>query len=78
MTRDKCHPCSASCLTKRVLPVSKVGWWVAEDMARRLSMATRRELKEAIGQCYRAAGRWKRRQILDVLQPPRPRLAGKD
>ncbi len=28
-------------------------------------MATRRELKEAIGQRYRAAGRWERRQILD-------------
>ena len=28
-------------------------------------MATRRELKEAIGQRYRAAGGWKRRQILD-------------
>src|SRR5260370_24106644 len=34
-------------------------------MARRLSMATRRELKEAIGQRYRAAGGWERRQILD-------------
>ncbi len=34
-------------------------------MARRLSMATRRELKEAIGQRYRAAGSWERRQILD-------------
>jgi len=28
-------------------------------------MATRRELKEAIGQRYRAAGSWERRQILD-------------
>jgi hypothetical protein len=28
-------------------------------------MATRRELKEAIGQRYRAAGGWERRQILD-------------
>ncbi len=28
-------------------------------------MATRRELKEAIGQRYRAAGRWERRQLLD-------------
>lgn len=28
-------------------------------------MATRRELKEAIGQRYRAAGRWERRQILE-------------
>ena len=28
-------------------------------------MATRRELKEAIGQRYRAASRWERRQILD-------------
>ena len=28
-------------------------------------MATRRELKEAIGQRYRTAGRWERRQILD-------------
>src|SRR5215467_3601768 len=34
-------------------------------MARQLSMATRRELKEAIGQRYRAAGGWERRQILD-------------
>src|SRR5712691_3086926 len=34
-------------------------------MARRLSMATRRELKEAIGQRYRAAGGQERRQILD-------------
>src|SRR5580692_11999138 len=34
-------------------------------MARLLSMATRRELKEAIGQRYRAAGRWERRQLLD-------------
>src|SRR5271170_5796275 len=34
-------------------------------MARRLSMATRRELKEAIGQRYRTAGRWERRQLLD-------------
>lgn len=28
-------------------------------------MATRREFKEAIGQRYRAAARWERRQILD-------------
>ena len=28
-------------------------------------MATRRELKEAVGQRYRAAGRWERRQLLD-------------
>lgn len=28
-------------------------------------MATRRELKEAVGERYRAAGRWERRQILD-------------
>ena len=28
-------------------------------------MATRRELKEAIGRRYRAAGRWERRQLLD-------------
>ncbi len=28
-------------------------------------MAKRRELKEAIGQRYRAAGNWERRQILD-------------
>jgi hypothetical protein len=28
-------------------------------------MATRRELKEAIGQRYRTAGRWERRQLLD-------------
>jgi hypothetical protein len=34
-------------------------------MARRLSMATRRELKMAVGKRYRAAGRWERRQILD-------------
>ena len=34
-------------------------------MARQLSMATRRELKAAIGQRYRAAGRWERRQLLD-------------
>src|SRR5258708_340314 len=34
-------------------------------MARQLSMATRRELKEAIGQRYRAAGGQERRQILD-------------
>jgi hypothetical protein len=34
-------------------------------MARRLSMATRRELKQAVGERYRAAGRWERRQILD-------------
>ena len=34
-------------------------------MARQLSMATRRELKEAIGQRYRAASGWERRQILD-------------
>jgi hypothetical protein len=32
---------------------------------RRLSMATRRELKEAVGERYRAAGRWERRQLLD-------------
>jgi hypothetical protein len=38
---------------------------VAEEMARQLSMASRRELKEAIGQRYRAAGGWERRQILD-------------
>jgi hypothetical protein len=48
-----------------MLPVSKVGWWVAKDMARRLRMATRRELKQAIGERYRAAGGWERRQILD-------------
>src|SRR6266436_2300171 len=34
-------------------------------MARRLSMTTRRELKQAVGERYRAAGRWERRQILD-------------
>src|SRR5713226_5523739 len=34
-------------------------------MARQLSMATRRELKQAVGERYRAAGRWERRQILD-------------
>src|SRR6266478_2908319 len=34
-------------------------------MARRLSMATRRELKQAVGERYRAAGRWERRQLLD-------------
>ncbi|HJZ17358.1 MAG TPA: transposase family protein [Stellaceae bacterium] len=34
-------------------------------MARRLSMATRRELKQAVGERYRVAGRWERRQILD-------------
>src|SRR5260370_32975839 len=34
-------------------------------MARRLSIATRRELKEAIGQRYRAASGWERRQILN-------------
>ena len=28
-------------------------------------MATRRELKQAVGERYRAAGRWERRQILD-------------
>lgn len=28
-------------------------------------MATRRKLKQAIGERYRAAGRWERRQILD-------------
>jgi hypothetical protein len=28
-------------------------------------MATRRELKAAIGQRYRAAGGWERRQLLD-------------
>ena len=38
---------------------------MVEEMARRLSMATRRELKEAIGQRYRTAGRWERRQLLD-------------
>jgi hypothetical protein len=36
-----------------------------EEMARRLSMATRRELKMAVGERYRAAARWERRQILD-------------
>src|ERR1700758_3571169 len=36
-------------------------------MARRLSMATRRELKQAVGERYRAAGRWERRQIRDEL-----------
>src|SRR6202051_1410957 len=34
-------------------------------MARRLSMAPRRELREAIGQRCRAASGWERRQILD-------------
>src|ERR1700740_2030025 len=34
-------------------------------MARRLSMATRRELKQAIGERYRAASQWERRQLLD-------------
>jgi hypothetical protein len=34
-------------------------------MARQLSMATRRELKQAVGECYLAAGRWELRQILD-------------
>jgi len=34
-------------------------------MARQLSMATRRELKQAVGERYLAAGRWERRQILD-------------
>ncbi|MGO9604168.1 MAG: hypothetical protein ACLQAT_12345 [Candidatus Binataceae bacterium] len=34
-------------------------------MARQLSMATRRELKQAIGERYRAAGLWERRQIFD-------------
>jgi hypothetical protein len=34
-------------------------------MARQLSMATRRELKQAVGERHRAAGRWERRQILD-------------
>jgi hypothetical protein len=34
-------------------------------MAGRLSRATRRELKQAIGERYRAAARWARRQILD-------------
>src|ERR1700756_833170 len=34
-------------------------------MTRRLSMATRQELKQAVGERYRAAGRWERRQILD-------------
>jgi len=34
-------------------------------MAGRLSMATRRELKQAIGERYRAASRRERRQILD-------------
>jgi len=38
---------------------------VVEEMARRLSMATRRELKQAVGERYRVAGRWERRQILD-------------
>ena len=28
-------------------------------------MATRRELKQAVGERYRAAGRWERRHILD-------------
>jgi hypothetical protein len=28
-------------------------------------MTTRRELKQAVGERYRAAGRWERRQILD-------------
>ena len=32
---------------------------------RRLNMATRRELKQAVGERYRAAGPWERRQILD-------------
>jgi hypothetical protein len=34
-------------------------------MVRRLSMATRRELKQAVGERYRAASQWERRQILD-------------
>lgn len=34
-------------------------------MARRLSMATCRELKATIGQRYRGAGRREQRQILD-------------
>ncbi len=38
---------------------------MVEEMARQLSMATRRELKQAVGERYRAAGRWERRQILD-------------
>jgi hypothetical protein len=38
---------------------------VVEEMARRLSMTTRRELKQAVGERYRVAGRWERRQILD-------------
>jgi hypothetical protein len=36
---------------------------VVEEMARRLSMVTRRELKQAVGERYRAAGRLERRQI---------------
>src|SRR5712692_5743922 len=34
-------------------------------MARRPSMATRRKLRGAVGERYRAAGKWERRQILD-------------
>ena len=48
-----------------MLPISELGWWVAKAMARRLSMATRREIKRVIGERYRAAGRWERRQILN-------------
>jgi hypothetical protein len=32
-------------------------------------MATRRELKQLVGERYRAAGRWERRQILDEFTP---------
>ena len=38
---------------------------MVEEMARQLSMATRRELKRVMGERYLAAGRWERRQILD-------------
>lgn len=38
---------------------------MVNEMKRQLSMATRRELKQAVGERYRAAGSWERRQILD-------------
>jgi hypothetical protein len=46
----------------KMLPVSKNE---TESMRRRLSVETRRELIEAVGGGYRAAGRLEKKHILD-------------
>jgi hypothetical protein len=53
LTHDFCYRVEAGCLTLTATRQRSCG--VVEEMARRLSMATRRELKDAIRERYQEA-----------------------